>query len=266
MRPTLEENSMNTLVSVVVPFYNEAENVRLLHEKIAAVIDRMPDYAFECLYVNDGSADDTGAEIARVAAKDDRVYPVHLRRNRGQSAAVIAGMRKAQGEYILTLDGDLQNDPCDFPEMLRLLNDYDCVCGVRTNRKDTLVKKLSSRVANYVRNAILHDGIRDSGCGAKGFRRKCVDYFVPFNGAHRFFAVMVRAAGFTIVECPVTHHPRSHGVSKYGIHNRLWRGIYDLMGVAWLRRRYVVYEIVSTPEIGPVADSAVETLSARKGA
>jgi len=234
---------MKPLVSVVVPFFNEEENVPRLAERLAAVFASLPGYEFECLCVNDGSLDGTRAAIAAVAAGDNRFRPVHLARNSGQSAALLAGFQRARGGFILTLDGDLQNDPADFPRFLELLETHDCVCGYRANRHDDWVRKLSSRVANVVRNAVLHDGIRDSGCGAKGFRRACVAHLPPFNGMHRFMAVFIRRAGFTIVECPVTHHARQFGVSKYGIGNRAFRGLYDLVGVSWLRRRFVAIEV-----------------------
>jgi dolichol-phosphate mannosyltransferase len=234
---------MKALVSVVVPFYNEEENVGPLWERICAVFAGLPDYDVECLFVNDCSTDGTRREIERLHASDPRVRPVHLVQRKGQSAALVAGMRRARGECILTLDGDLQNDPCDFPTMLKLLKQYDCVCGYRANRHDSWVRKISSKIGNAAREAVLKDGIRDAGCGSKGFRRCCVEHIVPFNGVHRYFAVMVRNAGLTLTECPVTHHPRQHGASKYGIHNRLWRGLYDLFGVAWLKRRYVAFKV-----------------------
>lgn len=234
---------MKTLASIVVPFYNEEENVAPLAAQINAVFAALPDYEYECLFVNDGSGDGTREEIEQLRRSNPHVRPVHLIENRGQSAALIAGMRRARGEYVLTLDGDLQNDPCDIPKVLALLKDYDCVCGYRADRHDDWVRKWSSRIANRVRQWILRDGIRDAGCGTKGFRRRCIEHIVPFNGAHRFFAVMMRTAGFTITECPVTHHPRAHGTSKYGIHNRLWRGIYDLFGVRWLKKRYVTFRV-----------------------
>lgn len=234
---------MKTLVSVVIPVFNEAQNVPILLERVDAVFASMPEYDYECLFVNDGSTDETHAVLESLRPQHPQLRPIHLKANRGQSAAMVAGMQRARGEYILTLDGDLQNDPADFPRFLELLQDYDCVCGVRVNRNDTWVRKVSSRIANKVRNAILHDGIRDSGCGAKGYRRVCVKHIVPFNGVHRFIAVLIRNAGLSIVECDVTHHPRIHGVSKYGIGNRLWRGIYDLVGVAWLRKRYVHFDV-----------------------
>ena len=234
---------MKTLVSVVVPFYNEEENVPLLAERINAVFATLPEYDYECLFVNDGSTDGTREQLEQLRASNPHVRPIHLTENRGQSAALVAGMRRAKGEYILTLDGDLQNDPRDFPKFLELLKEYDCVCGYRAKRQDSLVKKVSSRIANKVRNGILRDGIRDTGCGSKGFRRCCLEHIVPFNGVHRFFAVMIRNGGLTLTECEVAHHPRQYGVSKYGIHNRLWRGIYDLFGVAWLKKRYVTFTV-----------------------
>jgi glycosyltransferase involved in cell wall biosynthesis len=234
---------MKPVVSVVVPFYNEDENVPVLAAKIDEVFDALSDYEAEYLFVNDGSTDGTREQLDRLQQGNPRTRAIHLVENRGQSAALMAGMRRARGDYILTLDGDLQNDPVDFPTVLKLLQEYDCVCGYRAKRQDTWVRKVSSRLANSVRRAILDDGIRDSGCGLKGFRKCCVQHLVPFNGVHRFFAVMVRNGGLTLTECEVTHHPRVHGVSKYGIHNRLWRGIYDLFGVRWLQKRYVTYQV-----------------------
>ncbi len=232
-----------TLVSVVVPLYNEQENVPLLVQEVSAALEGLPDVEFELLLVNDGSKDGTREAIEKAARTDSRVVPVHLDGNQGQSAAMIGGMRRSRGEYILTMDGDLQNDPADFPKVLALLKEWDCVCGYRAERHDTWIRRVSSRVANAVRNAVLADGIRDSGCGVKGYRRKCIRHVVPFNGAHRFIAAVLRGAGFTITELPVNHRARRHGESKYGIGNRLWRGLYDLVGVAWLRKRYVPVRI-----------------------
>lgn len=234
---------MEHLVSIVVPLYNEADNAPLLMQRVHEAMGHLQGYRYEAIFVDDGSTDGTGTILDSLREQYPALRPVHFGRNFGQSAAVIAGMRAAQGDYILTADGDLQNDPADFPRIIELLKEFDCVCGYRAKRQDTFIRKLSSRVANTVRNAILNDGIRDSGCGVKGFRREVVPHLVCFNGAHRFFAAVVRGAGFSITETPVNHHPRVHGVSKYGISNRLWRGIYDLIGVGWLVRRYVRYEL-----------------------
>lgn len=232
---------MKPLVSVVVPFYNEEDNVDPLIEKIEAVFAALPDYTYECVLVNDGSTDGTAARLEEAEKRNPAVRPIHMDGNFGQSAAMAAGMRLSRGDFLLTLDGDLQNDPADFPVFLELLQEHDCVFGYRANRNDDPIRIISSRVANWVRNAILHDGIRDSGCGIKGFRSACVQNLVTFNGLHRFLAVFMRAQNFSIVESPVTHHPRHAGVSKYGINNRLWRGLFDLVGVAWLRKRQVIY-------------------------
>lgn len=234
---------MKRLVSVVVPFYNEEENVPLLAEKINGFFSALADYDHECLFVNDGSTDGTRAALDEIAAVTPRVRALHLTANRGQSAALVAGMRRAKGDYVFILDGDLQNDPRDIPEMLALLKEFDCVCGYRANRQDSWVRRVSSRIANTARALFVPTGTRDAGCGSKGFRRACVPHIVPFNGAHRFLDSLLINAGFSVTECPVTHHPRQHGVSKYGIHNRLWRGIYDLIGVRWLCKRYVTFEV-----------------------
>lgn len=229
---------MRPLVSVVIPFYNEHESVLPLWEQIRGVIAGLPAYEFECVFVNDGSTDATGGVLEELAAAG-RIRALHLDGNQGQSAALLAGLRAARGEYLLTLDGDLQNDPADFPVFLELLEEYDCVCGYRASRMDTWFRRFSSRIANGVRAGLLGDGIRDSGCGAKGLRRHCVPYLAPFNGVHRFVPALLQAGGFRVAECPVRHHPRPHGRSKYGVGDRLFRGIADLAGVAWLRRRYL---------------------------
>lgn len=235
------------LVSVVIPCFNEAENIASLAERVRDVFATLDGYRYECLFVDDGSTDHTPAVLSALSLGNPNIRPLRLIRNAGQSAALVAGLQHARGELILTLDGDLQNDPCDFPKFLALLETYDCVCGYRVERNDSWIRRISSRAANAVRNGVLHDGVRDSGCGAKGFRRKCITSILPFNGVHRFLPALLREAGFSIVECPVTHHPRLHGVSKYGIHNRLWRGLYDLVGVAWLRKRAVHPEVSKHP-------------------
>lgn len=236
---TLKSPIRKRLASVIVPCFNEAANIPILAERIDSIFATLPEWNYECIFVDDGSTDDTREQLTAASVANSNIRPLHLIANMGQSAALVAGMRCANGEYILTLDGDMQNDPCDFPVILELLQEYDCVCGFRQVRNDSIVRRIASRIANHVRNWILRDGIRDSGCGTKGFRKVCIDYIVPFNGVHRFFAVLVRNAGLTIVETPVSHHPRLHGNSKYGINNRLWRGIFDLIGVAWLRKRLV---------------------------
>jgi len=230
---------VSKLVSVVVPFYNELENVQPLAHQVDEIFSGLQDLEYELVLVDDGSTDGTGQRIEALAGENRAVRPLRFDRNYGQSAALLAGMRRARGELILILDGDLQNDPADFPAVLLALESSDAVFGYRVGRQDTWLRRASSRVANRVRNWVLRDGVRDTGCGLKGFRRDIVPHLVAFNGAHRYLAVTVRLAGMTITEVPARHHPRRHGVTKYGVHNRLWRGIHDLVGVRWLSRRYV---------------------------
>ena len=234
---------MKCFVSVVVPFYNEKDNVAILAKQIEASFSVLPDHEYECVFVNDGSTDGTREQIENIKANDEKIQVLHFTSNCGQSAALIAGMRHSKGEYILTLDGDLQNDPADFPRILELLDEYDFVCGYRADRNDNWLRRFSSKMANSVRNAVLRDGISDIGCGTKGFRRCCVEHLLYFDGVHRFFPVILQRAGLTMTECEVKHHPRKYGKSKYGVQNRLWRGIYDLLGMRWLMKRYIKYKI-----------------------
>lgn len=234
-----DTRTMSRLVSVVVPCHNEEANIQPLCEKIAAVFEFLPQYAYECLLVDDASTDGTREAMAQAAKANPCIHPVHLLENAGQSAALLTGMRLSHGEMVLTIDGDLQNDPNDFPRMLELLEEYDCVCGYRVQRDDQWHRVAISKVANRILRLLFDTGVRDAGCGIKGFRRECLRHFAPFNGMHRFFAVFVRKAGLRLVEYPVTHHARRHGVSKYGINNRLWRTLYDFIGVSWLCRRHI---------------------------
>lgn len=247
-----ENTGQRYLVSVVVPLFNEEGNVGELIDQIEAAFARLPNYDHESIFVNDGSTDGTGNEIHALSGKSARVRAIHFRENRGQSAALCAGLASARGEYILTLDGDLQNDPEDFGQILSKLKDYHCVCGLRAVRSDHWAKRAASRVANCVRRAILGDNIRDTGCGLKGFRRECIEHIVPFDGVHRYIPILLQAAGFSIAQCEVNHRPRKRGQSKYGILDRAWRGIFDLMGVAWLIRRRLGLHVndvsINTPD------------------
>ncbi|MCK5862629.1 MAG: glycosyltransferase family 2 protein [Candidatus Hydrogenedentes bacterium] len=232
-------------ISIIVPVYNEIDNLKILLDSINNTLAELSHCQHECIFVNDGSTDGTREELNQLAENIHTLHVVHLAQNYGQSAALIAGLRRARGEYIITLDGDLQNDPADIPTFLDLLDSTDFVCGYRQKRQDTIVRRLSSRVANGVRNGILHDGLHDASCGIKGFRRECVPHIIAFNGIHRFMGAILKAAEKSVTESVVNHHPRIYGKSKYGIGNRLWRGIYDLVGVTWLQRRYITPEIES---------------------
>ncbi len=228
-------------LSVIVPMHNEEENVAPL---CAEVREALADVrgAWELVVVDDASADGTRAKVEAECAADARVRLVPRNERRGQSAALCLGFSRARGIYVATLDGDMQNDPRDIPPMLDALEagGADMVTGWRRTRRDSIVRRLSSRIANWTRNRLTGDTITDVGCSTRVFRRACLASLPCFfNGMHRFFPTLFRMAGFTVVEAPVNHRPRRRGVTKYGVWNRLWRGIRDLFGVRWLRDRFL---------------------------
>jgi len=228
-------------LSVVVPVYREPENVEPLLREIADALDGRVDY--EVVMVDDGSDDATPERLAAARAEYPRLRVFRHRHNRGQSAALITGIRAARAEWIATLDGDGQNDPADIPRLLSLRDGTapdrqpDMVAGVRRKRRDNWLRRLSSRVANGVRARLLRDDCPDSGCGLKLFRREAFMQLPHFNHMHRFLPALVRSAGGSVLTLDVNHRPRERGVSKYGLFDRLWVGIVDLFGVMWLQRR-----------------------------
>ncbi len=223
-------------VSVVVPLYNEEENVALLQGELTAALTGID---YEIIFVDDGSTD---ATIARIAP-NERVRVLPFAQNAGQSAAMYAGLHAARGTVAVLIDGDLQNDPADIPKLLREIEaGADLVCGYRAQRKDTAVKRITSRVANFVRSRFTKDGVRDTGCTLKAMRRECISMLVPFKGMHRFIPALVKGGGFRLVEIPVNHRPRQFGVSKYGLGNRAVRATVDMFGVRWLLSRQLSYK------------------------
>jgi dolichol-phosphate mannosyltransferase len=224
-------------ISVVVPVYNEEENVPTLQTEISQALSGMD---YEIVFVDDGSNDRTSEKIMR----DARTRVVRFEKNAGQSAATYAGLNAARGETVILMDGDLQNDPADIPKLLaELARGVDLVCGYRASRKDTVVKRITSRVANFVRSRFTGDGVRDTGCGLKAMRRDCVAAVVPFKGMHRFVPALIKGAGYRLSEVPVNHRPRQFGESKYGFGNRALRATVDMLGVRWLLSRRFSYKI-----------------------
>jgi dolichol-phosphate mannosyltransferase len=228
-------------LSVVIPVYNEAGNVLpLAREVFAALAGR----EFELIFVDDASTDDTAGEVRRGQAElGDRVVLARHRRNAGQSTALHTGFRVARYPWVATLDGDGQNDPADIPRLLRLMEDpthdpaVKLIAGQRARRQDTWVRRMSSRIANGVRRAVLKDGVPDTGCGLKLIEREVFLNLPYFDHMHRFIPALVQQGGGRVVSVPVNHRPRNWGRSKYGIGNRLFTGLVDLAGVAWLGRR-----------------------------
>ncbi len=224
-------------VSVVVPLYNEEENAPLLQAELAAALSGL---AHEVIFVDDGSTDRTLSRLT--SAPEIRI--LQFEKNAGQSAALYAGANAARGEVVVLIDGDLQNDPADIPRLLaEIERGADLVCGYRAQRKDTLVKRLTSRIANFVRSRFTKDGVRDTGCTLKAMRRECVRTLVPFKGMHRFIPALIKNAGYRLVEIPVNHRPRRFGQSKYGLGNRALRATIDMFGVRWLLSRQLVYKL-----------------------
>lgn len=239
--------SQEPAVSVVVPVRNEQANIAPLVAEIAAALEGK--WPFEIVYVNDGSTDGTEAELQRLMLLHAWLRRVRHKQSCGQSAAVRTGVRAARAPLVVTLDGDGQNDPSFLPAMIRALEAgaprVGLIAGQRVGRKASGFKKLQSRIANAVRNAVLRDGTRDTGCGLKAFRRDVFMSLPYFDGLHRFMPALVRRDGYDIGYVDVVDRPRHAGVSNYGLWDRLWVGILDLAGVRWLiRRRKRIPEIV----------------------
>lgn len=224
-------------VSVVIPVFNEEESIPTLQSELREAL-RGVDH--EIIFVDDGSVDRSLERIER--SSNARV--IRFKKNTGQSAAIYAGLTAARGATVVLIDGDLQNDPADIPTLLaEITGGADLVCGYRAQRRDTLIKRLTSRVANTVRSRFTKDGVRDTGCTLKAMRRECVSALVPFKGMHRFIPALVKGAGYRLVEIPVNHRSRRFGQSKYGLGNRAVRATVDMFGVRWLLSRRLNYKI-----------------------
>jgi glycosyltransferase involved in cell wall biosynthesis len=231
------------LLSICIPMKNEEHNVAPLVSAIISALEHHDNRAFEIIFADDGSIDGTLTMIREESQKDTRVRYVSFDRNYGQTTALVAGLRAARGSVIATMDGDLQNDPADIPNMLAVLEDCDMVCGIRQKRMDTWTRRISSRIANTVRNKLTHDDIIDVGCSLRVFKRECFTSIKLYEGMHRFFPTLVKMEGFKIRQVPVNHRPRARGQTKYGVRNRLFVGIKDLLAVRWMQSRHIRYTI-----------------------
>jgi dolichol-phosphate mannosyltransferase len=233
----MNEVTSSPAFSVVVPLYNEEANLPILQEELRVALSGLD---YEIIFVDDGSDDRTAERIETAP----NIRLIRFEKNSGQSAAIYAGLTAARGATVVIIDGDLQNDPADIPKLLaEIARGADLVCGYRLKRQDTVVKRLTSRIANAVRSRYTKDGVRDTGCTLKAMRRECGSALVPFKGMHRFIPALVKAAGYRLVEVPVNHRPRRFGQSKYGLGNRALRATIDMFGVRWLLSRRLDYKI-----------------------
>ena len=229
-------------VSVVIPAYNEEGSIAACLNELKGVLDTLG-RPYEVIVVDDGSTDGTFEILKEQKAKLPELIALRFDGNHGQTAAFDAGIQAARGEVIVTMDADLQNDPADIPRLLELTERWDVVCGYREQRQDTLVRRISSRIANWVRNRLTGERIRDVGCSLRAFKAQPAQRLKLFTGLHRFLPTLFRLQGCSVTEVPVRHRPRRWGKAKYGIGNRLFRGLRDLMAVRWMRSRWLRYHI-----------------------
>jgi glycosyltransferase involved in cell wall biosynthesis len=239
-------------LSVVVPCHNEERNLEPL---CAAIRDALApsSIAYEIIITDDCSTDGSWAVLQRMASADPRIRVQRFEVNCGQSAALWAGLRAARGRILATLDADLQNDPADLPNLLAGLRDADCVCGTRVAARaagDSWLRRISSRIANAVRNRLSGEEISDAGCCYRAFRRECIENVKFFKGAHRFLPTLIKMEGFTVKEVAIRHNPRFSGASHYGVWNRLFKSSADLLAVRWMKQRIIRYRVKETLNFG----------------
>ena len=229
-------------ISIVVPVYNEEKNLPILVPRLTEVL-RGLGKSYEMVFVDDGSTDTSRQILKGMASQDPSIRVLAFKKNCGETAAGAAGLKEARGKVVVTIDADLQNDPKDIPTMLEYLKEYDMVTGWRQKRDDSWVKRITSKIANSVRNRLSGEEIRDSGCTFRAYKRECLQNLKLFKGMHRFMPTLVKMEGFRVIEIPIAHHPREFGVSKYTTWNRMWRAFVDLLAVKWMKSRHIDYEI-----------------------
>lgn len=234
---------MTIQYSVVIPLKNEESNIADLIKELDPVMESLKQ-PWELICIDDGSTDQTRNLLLTLAKERSNLKVIAFDKNYGQSSAFDAGFKAAKGVYVITLDGDGQNDPADIPTLISFSSDYDLVCGIRQKRQDPWTKRIISKCANKVRNWLCGDGVQDTGCSLKVYRKACLDQIKLYNGLHRFLPALFKNEGFSITQIPVNHRPRLRGVSNYNIFNRSFNTISDLLAVSWMRRRQLKYRIL----------------------
>lgn len=234
-------------LSVIIPVYNELDNVSALYQEIVTVLAPLGS-EFEVVFVDDGSTDGTVEKLLSLTKQLEKMRVIRHKGNFGQSAALVSGARAARYPVLVTMDGDGQNDPADIPELLaHWSSSRDVVLGHRRKRVDNRLRKISSKIGNQIRRWWLDDACPDTGCSLKLFSRDAFLALPHFNHLHRYLPALFKRAGFSLVNVSVNHRPRLHGVSKYGVMNRLFVGLYDLIGVRWLLKRPCSPEVEYDP-------------------
>ena len=229
-------------ISVVVPVYNEEKNLPLLIPQLVEVLQPL-EKSYEMIFVDDGSTDKSRKILKEMASQYPEIRMIGFKKNCGETAAGTAGLKEARGEIVITIDADLQNDPKDIPTMLDYLKEYDMVTGWRQRRDDPWIKRITSKIANKIRNGLSGEIIQDSGCTFRAYKRECLQNLKLYKGMHRFMPTLVKMEGYRVIEIPIAHHPRKFGVSKYNTWNRMWRAFVDLLAVRWMKNRHIRYEI-----------------------
>lgn len=228
--------------SVIIPLKNEESNIEELVQELEPVMMRLQS-PWELICIDDGSTDRTREVLKKLAKEKPFLKPIFFKKNYGQSSAFDAGFRAANGEFLITLDGDRQNDPADIPNLLQLIPTCDLVCGIRQKRKDSFTKRMTSKIANGVRGWLCEDGVQDTGCSLKVYRRECFNKIKMFNGMHRFLPALFKIEGFRVNEIPVNHRERIKGTSNYNFFNRSFNTLADLWAVRWMKKRHLNYQI-----------------------
>jgi len=241
----MTKNKSKYDVSMVIPVFNEEENIKPLSRELREVLDDLG-RPYEIIFVDDGSVDQSFTILKETALQNTKIRVIRFKKNTGQTAAFDAGFRAARGDIVITMDADLQNDPHDIPRLLEKIGEFDVVCGWRHKRKDPWTKIISSKIANFVRNMLSQEEIVDTGCSLKAFKKECLQNVKLFSGMHRFLPILTKMEGFTVTQVKVNHRPRRFGTTKYNIRNRMIRAFADLLAVRWMKKRHLDYEIEET--------------------
>ena len=233
---------MNPFYSVIIPLKNEAGNINDLVQELEPIMNGLQ-HPWELICIDDGSTDGTREILKELSKQKPYLRAIFFKQNYGQSSAFEAGFKAAGGQFVITLDGDGQNDPADIPRLVQMISDCDLVCGIRLKRKDSFSKRVTSKMANWVRNRLCGDGVQDTGCSLKVYRKTSLDKIKMYHGMHRFLPALFSIEGFRIKEAPVNHRERLRGKSNYNFFNRSLNTLADLWAVRWMKKRRLHYQI-----------------------